>query len=306
MKFAPFRLLFFSSLLGRHSSFQQRCRFVHVKKEGMAFFGSSSDATAHATATTPPKTFEVEQKFAITAQDGDLRDRLIRAGLVESNSKEMVDWYFDVPRNDYPLIRQDCWLRYRSSTSSSSSSSSSLMGQWELKRGTSRDTKSKSKATVYEEIEGEEALLQARELIEAFQASQNTRGGAKHAAPNLHQQDEIPQSPIEITGLAPLARIVTHRSTWRLAKQTDKLFVVDLDSTDFQYAVGEVETVVTDQSQIEAAQEELQQWLRNVLGEAALQGPPPMGKLEYYLSMQRPEILKILVEAGLMPDRATN
>lgn len=300
MKFAPLRLFFFSSLLGRHSSFQQRCRFVHVKK-GMAFFGSSSDATA----ATPLKTFEVEQKFAITAQDVgttvDLRDRLIRAGLVESNSKEMVDWYFDVPSNDYPLIRQDCWLRYRSSTSSSSSSS--LKGQWELKRGTIRDTKSNSKATVYEEIEGEQALLQARELIETFQARQNTSDGAKHDAPNLYQQHEIPQSPIEITSLAPLARIATQRSTWRSAKQTDKLFVVDLDSTDFQYAVGEVETVVTDQSQIEAAQEELQQWLRNVLGETALQGPPPMGKLEYYLSTQRPEILEILVEAGLMPNR---
>eukprot|EP00977_Amphora_coffeiformis_P006620 scaffold1428_cov159-Amphora_coffeaeformis.AAC.10 len=101
-----------------------------------------------------------------------------------------------------------------------------------------------------------------------------------------------------------MARIVTHRSTWHPLEKDDlKNLIVDLDATDFGHAVGEMETLVTDKSQIEAARQDLQKWLKDLLGEAALKGPPPMGKLECYLSTQRPKILEVLVDAGLMPAR---
>lgn len=343
--FASLGLCFLSSRrqrrLGRLAFLPfQKCRRLDGRKRS----GSMNLSSSSSNDVKKSSFWEVEQKFAITASgddddtrdnDDDVRERLTRAGLQESkNCKKMVDWYFDVPEANYPLIRQDCWLRYRSSCLSSNDTDDDdkdeMKGQWELKRGsTSSDVDSKtttSKATVYEEIEGEEALLQARELIETFQRSQHatadnvspsssidaaaSANNTKEAQNLYLDYDDIPQSPIEIVGLAPLARIGTHRSTWRSSAATtttgsdNNSLVVDLDATDFQYAVGEVETIVTDKSKIEAAQQELQEWLRQVLGETAVQGPPPMGKLEYYLSKHRPEILEILVEAGLMPTRS--
>ena len=279
------------------SNFQRRYRFynqrlLHVRT--MTTPSSSADAAA----PNKEKTYEVEQKFGI----GDiekLKERLTHAGFAESSCKEMVDWYFDVPTSSFPLLRQDCWLRYRSVSSTA---------QWELKRGRPK-SETQSKATVYEEIEGNEALWQSKELIAAFVNA----NGQSTQQENTHQkydnndddvdEEEIPQPPVEIDGLTPFARIATQRSTWR-SETTD--WVVDLDvTTNFEHAVGEVETVVSDPALVPAAQDALQTWLEETLlqGEAP-KGPPPMGKLEFYLSTRRPEILEILLEAGLVPNRS--
>jgi thiamine-triphosphatase len=116
---------------------------------------------------------------------------------------------------------------------------------------------------------------------------------------------EIPPPPVAIPGLHTFARIVTHRSSWSLPRDDDgdvagAVVVVDLDTTDFGYAVGEVERLVTKASDIEAARRDLQTWLETVLGKDALAGPPPVGKLEYYLQTQQPHVYNILVEEGLV------
>ena len=118
---------------------------------------------------------EVEQKFAIT-DIASVQERLIEAGFTTDVTcrKTIFDWYFDVPAANYPLLRQDCWLRYRSSTSTSGNNNDD--GQWELKRGTTNITANKeSKATVYQEIEGPQALLQARELIQSYLQQQQSQ-----------------------------------------------------------------------------------------------------------------------------------
>lgn len=271
--------------------------------------------SSHDNDTTRPTTLEVEQKFAISDM-ACVQKRLTEAGFIESSTckKTMVDWYFDVPAANYPLLRQDCWLRYRS-TNNENNHKEEEEGQWELKRGTPTvKTTKDSKATVYQEIEGTQALLEARELIQSFSQLQSQvppnnplDNDHDHNTQYLYHDYKIPQPPVDMPGLEPLARIGTQRSTWRSSSsdscRLSTNVVVDLDTTDFDYAVGEVETIVTDAHQVSIAQEELQTWLRNVLGAAAVQGPPPMGKLEFYLSTQRPEILAVLVEAGLLPQR---
>ena len=264
--------------------------------------------------------WEVEQKFAIpdaTNDDDDVEERLKRAGMVRTSRTDMVDWYFDVPSKNYPLLRQDCWLRFRGKTNDDSTM---IVGQWELKRGgdrpnettttTTSSSNSSSKVTVYQEIEGKDALYESQKIIAKFHERQS------HNAPNrdtpdddalsMYQNYSIPVPPVEIPGLTPLARIATQRSSWKATSVSLPLknLVVDLDSTDFGHSVGEVETVVDDPNQMEQAKNALQNWLIEFLGKEALKGPPPMGKLEYYLSTQRPEILEILVEAGLLPSRS--
>jgi hypothetical protein len=280
----------------------------------------ASSSSRRAAATT---CWEVEQKFVLDDATAVLK-RLQDAGLREHGRRHMVDSYFDVAADDYPLIRQDCWLRYRCCTNegvaatTTSSSDSRATGQWELKRGnresissSNADNRSEgaSRATVYQELEGWEALQATQELLlgglppypisesSTTQATANTKG---LLARDLY---EIPPPPVAIPGLQAFARIVTHRSSWSLPRDDDDdvaVVVVDLDTTDFGYAVGEVERLVTKASDIEAARRDLQTWLETVLGEDALAGPPPVGKLEYYLQTQQPHVYNILVEEGLV------
>jgi len=285
------------------SSFNRRYRLI---ANTMMHLSSSSSSSSSSSLTTPvgttptSKAWEVEQKFTIP-NPKQMMEQLKETGFVEVQQIEMVDWYFDVPPT-YPLIRQDCWLRYRTVASGN--------GRWELKRGNQIENggDGKSKATVYEEIEGDQALLTCQRLItnslQKNQRSDEKSGIENDSHHHFYEGQKVPMPPIDIPGLSPIARIVTHRSTWHpLEKDDSKNLIVDLDTTDFGHAVGEVERLVTDKSQIETALQDLQAWLRDLLGEDALKGSPPMGKLECYLSTRRPEILEVLVDAGLMPAR---
>lgn len=301
-------------------------------RRSMNSFSSSVVGRSCAMPPSSATYWEVEQKFVIPSS-GDIHaaavlealyQRLEQAGLTRTATTEIVDWYFDVPSADYPLIRQDCWLRHRSS--SSSDKEQPRQGQWELKRGDAAGSK-KSKATVYEEIAGEQALQITQEVIARFRDA-HANDAAKTQQPqqhpdmgHLYEDHDIPVAPIEIPGLTPLARIATQRSSWRSTTTTTTTttsaeaaapnIAVDLDTTDFGHAVGEVETLVTDKSQIERARQDLQAWLQTVLGQDAddgsddslAKGPLPMGKLEFYLANKRPDVYKILVEAGLMASR---
>lgn len=240
---------------------------------------------------------EVEQKFVLKTPDA-VRERLQKAGWVEESCIDMVDWYFDVILDEeqtyYPLIRQDCWLRYRSKQPNE--------GAWELKKGTQSGTKKSSRATVYEELEGEQALLKVQQLVNAFEsvAVPSSLTTSAHPIHDAFAEHDIPQPPMAIAGLVPLARLGTQRSSWKHSKENG--MVVDLDMTDFGHAVGEVELVCDTSTDVEAAQARLKAWIESVLDQTTV-GPPPMGKLEYYISTKRPDVYQVLVEEGLLPDR---
>ena len=100
--------------------------------------------------------------------------------------------------------------------------------------------------------------------------------------------------------------------------------VVDLDTTDFGYAVGEVEAVVQRPDQVPAARAAIAEFLDTLLlrlydnddeeqddenhdhgdGDQAPKAAA-VGKLEYYLQTRRPDVYQIMVEAGVVPSAST-
>jgi thiamine-triphosphatase len=256
------------------------------------------------TATTT--TLEVEQKFALLDRNlEDMKARLGQAGFELDTVKEMVDWYFDVEGS--VLTRRDCWLRYRQLLSSDADQT----GQWELKRGQTRTIHSKDETestesttlTVYEEIEGVAAVTTACSVLSDFNfspisSSSSTPNTTSTTSTGNFQDHLVPKLDIPNTGLKPFARIVTQRSSW---KSTDKCnwenLSVDLDTTDFGYAVGEVERVVHRQEDVEAARTQVQALIAELCNGVS---DPAVGKLEYFLKRNRPDIYQACVESGTM------
>jgi thiamine-triphosphatase len=258
------------------------------------------------TTTATTTTLEVEQKFALLDRNlEDIKARLSQAGFELDTVKEMVDWYFDVEAS--VLTRHDCWLRYRQSLSSDADQT----GQWELKRGQPRTIQSKdevgstksSTLTVYEEIEGAAAVTTACSVLSDFNflptsssSSSSTPNTAPATSARNFQEHLVPQLGVSNTGLKPFARIVTQRTSW---KSTDKCnwenLSVDLDTTDFGYAVGEVERVVHRQENVEAARTQVQALIAELCNGVS---DPAVGKLEYFLKRNRPDIYQACVESG--------
>jgi thiamine-triphosphatase len=258
---------------------------------------------------TTTTTLEVEQKFALLDRNlEDIKARLGKAGFELDAVKEMVDWYYDVEGS--VLTRHDCWLRYRQLLSSDADDQT---GQWELKRGQTKTIQSKdetdsterSSLTVYEEIEGAAAVTTACSVLSDFNYSSTS---SSSSTPNTtamstsnFQDHLVPQLDVPDTGLEPFARIVTQRSSWR---STDKCnwenLSVDLDTTDFGYAVGEVERVVHRQEDVEAARTQVQALIAEICNGVS---DPAVGKLEYFLKRNRPDIYQACVESGTIPVR---
>jgi CYTH domain len=240
---------------------------------------------------------------------------------------------------------------------------------WQLKRGaatSSKDRPSSSGATVYEETEGIQAVARACSLLVDPISTTRTPcvpTGAEAASAAMEFDNDshypipaipfIPQSFKSAGGVAacpappelvPFARIVTHRIHWihkdppNNADASGRFagLVVDIDSTDFGHAVGEVEALVEAPSYpmhggardanhpeaVVAAQRLIRDFLRQVIyrsdgeeedsragagvesGTAVDEPPriraPAQGKLECYLEKFRPELHAALVEAGIL------
>lgn len=246
---------------------------------------------------------EVEQKFLITKKadnddddgngnDGSLsiEETLQGLGFVSKGTKTIIDWYFDTPDNY--LTTKDYWLRFRDIQGKD--------GNWELKRGKRIEGKGKDEdgqdssdttaataattTTVYEEIEGEEAIKIAISLLpESFVVQSKVKGPVTNddnsaAVDDIFLKDfidDVPKFPttLSLNGstssaaasslslLIPFCRLVTTRSSWIYADPNNgennnknnnddeaTSFVglqVDLDTTNTGHAVGEVETMAS-------------------------------------------------------------
>lgn len=179
---------------------------------------------------------------------------------------------------------------------------------WQLKRGRSDGVQSTS-TTVYEEIEGMEAINIAVSAI------------GEVITPSLGNLDPEPQSPmfdgykippLPLTdkphNLVPFCKLETVRTSWeRRTKdwtdqdEYDHVIQVDLDTTNTGYAVGEVEIVVNTNEEIPNATSKV----RMVIGQI-LQGydvdadTPPIGKLEHFLQNHRPWHYDACLKSGVM------
>ena len=253
---------------------------------------TSSSSSSLSLSMLSSSLLEIEQKFSFTNRS-DIEDRLRRENFVSIKEVTMVDWYFDRFNDnvddddddddynslDLPLVRQDHWLRYReilssqdneNSNDSDSGNDSDRTGKWQLKRGTNtrttnnnNDSSSCSTTTVYEEVEGLDAVRIANSILKQSLQSQPQNATKSKSNSLLFDEFIIPVLPIsDIKNLEPFARIVTRRSTWKqkiMQQNNDRsttnssdasslsLFpnlIVDLDCTPDGYNLGEVEAVV--------------------------------------------------------------
>ena len=233
---------------------------------------------------------EVEEKFSLIDRSlPELQSRLRELGFTESkNTTEMVDWYYDTRYSD--LFRQDCWLRYRESIKG-------VNGRWQLKVGRKGHFGSGS-STVYDEIEDEAAVKACRDLLPAPASGRDTSSGPLYS----YDGCSVPDFPIPETGLFAIARIYTRRTTWQQERTSSHIkLAVDLDATDFDYCVGEVEAVVDNDSDIEHARKCIKDLIEALTGKT--DSVPAVGKLEFFLERNRPLIYEALVSCGVIRKR---
>jgi thiamine-triphosphatase len=228
---------------------------------------------------------EVEQKFALD-NGTNVEARLMELGFSKKGEIDMVDWYFDLPAPHWVLTPKDNWLRCRETEKTCS---------WQLKRGRQH----KDGATVYEELEGEEAIEASVSML-------------KHVDPvttippdESYQGHVVPQLP-RPTGLVPFARIETHRCSWSYSGESDSLtgLVVDLDGTQYGYMVGEIEALVDNDSEIALARERIASLFQKLVPEQCTFLHIPIGKLEHFLIRNCPDHYKACVEGGSIPQQA--
>lgn len=233
-------------------------------------------------------TIEVEEKFSLVDRSlPELQSRLKELGFSESKrTTEMVDWYYDTEGCD--LTRQDCWLRYREDSKKGS-------GRWQLKMGRKGHLTSGS-STVYDEIEDEAAVKTCCDLLPS------TPGNAASEPDYPYDGCSVPDFPVQGTGLVAIARIYTRRTKWTQTQPSCQVrLTVDLDATDFDYGVGEVEAVVDNDDDIENARRSIKDLIEALTGGS--NNIPASGKLEFYLEKYRPRIFEILVDCGVIRKR---
>jgi predicted adenylyl cyclase CyaB len=159
--------------------------------------------------------------------------------------------------SDYSLTRADKWLRLRDD-------------RFELKLPMNAGKgASQRKLDQYEELETEEAIRKALGLA--------TNGSLRE--------------DLEANGYKTFSTFTTTRKKY---KKGD--FIIDLDVMDFGYSIGEIELMVSEQSEMEDA-------LNKILAFAKEQGlsvAPVRGKVIEYIKRNNLEHYKALEEAGVL------
>ncbi len=162
----------------------------------------------------------------------------------------------------FDLTKNEYWLRTRGDA-------------WELK--VPIHTKGPRLATQYDELEDEQAIR-----------------NALHLSPEGTMEEVVAQA-----GYIPFAKYKTTRQKYRLGD-----FHIDIDLTDFgesTYAIGEIELMVNNASEIPNALEKIQTFLD-------MHGLPSAvvhGKAIEYLYRYRPEHYQTLLEAGVAGTSST-
>jgi CYTH domain len=253
---------------------------------------------------------EVEQKFRIgDNQDINITDICSKLESLGYHRKgptvTFADWYFD-DLSSLSLSLQDCWLRYREMGD---------QGEWQLKRGrqqllgnsSCRNDSTSKKSTVYEEIIGKEAVDMALSIIKCADSLDVSTRDLEEKEENDTMMDCIaPNLPTnQPHSLKAFVRLVTTRSSWVLPPSSVDIqdisenanIQVDLDITNTNYAVGEVETVVEREDHVPRAQALVQRTIEQLQGKKY---GPPIGKLEHFLVNFRPKHYEELVRVGIL------
>ncbi len=159
--------------------------------------------------------------------------------------------------SDFNLTANDKWLRLRGD-------------KFELKLPMN-DSKGAShkKLDQYEDLDTDEAILRALGL--------SPDGSLKQI--------------LEVNGYEPFSTFTTTRKKY---KKGD--FVIDLDEMDFGYSIGEIELMVSDQSEVPEALERILAFAQKY----GLSIAPVRGKVIEYIKRNNPIHYKTLEEAGVL------
>ncbi|XP_031586003.1 thiamine-triphosphatase isoform X1 [Oreochromis aureus] len=202
---------------------------------------------------------EVERKFLCNA---DTLKKLKEIGAVCVGQRQIHDQYFDTP--EFHLTLRDMWLRKRK-------------GCWELKCPTAESQSGKqgeaaaALCTRYKEITSlPEIHLRVKEVIKEDRESEA----------GFSQEDE---SWVSKLNLVCFAEFTTARRSFTLKEEGVQ---VDLDQADFGYHVGEIEVLVPEGGDEQAALEKI----RKTAEKLGLTGDQRVkGKMDVYLKRNHPE-----------------
>ena len=306
---------------------QRQSRSLHALS-----VSSTSKESEEDEESSPSSLLEVEQKFQLGS---NIEQRLQELKFQPKRTIRFVDWYYDT--NDVQLSIRDVWVRYRGLVEPDShddgntadSGNSSPKGSWQIKIGKNVPN---SETTVYEELEGIDALTKAKSILSSISTIQD--GEAVCDGANMFDGHETPKFSDSIVDsdshtetlqslaslLKPFSRIVTTRSSWVYDSDGNDDdgnegenyhgMSVDLDETNTGYGIGEVESVVATASDIPVAKQRIQSLIDQITAppttdnreheEEEVSKRPPLGKLEHFLFNERPAHYKACIESGSM------
>ena len=275
---------------------------VRVATRGMAAASSSSEMSEAGVGE-----LEVEEKFPLPADIATLEAKLRKLGFAPKGggSISFVDTYYDLPSPHWYLTPQDCWLRFRGARRNDMDTDGRWEGKWQLKIRRRSSEGDDSAAVVYEEIQGEAALVRVTEILVS----------ADFVGDDVEEYDgTIVDAPVAPNHLVPFAQFETTRSSWvmdgEVAAITPSDYLglsVDIDATDFGYGVGEVEALLDKGDDMADARKRIGRLVAEICAASDQTEPealdasklPTVGKLETYLMEKRPEHYDAITNAGI-------
>lgn len=235
-------------------------------------------------------TVEVERKFVC---DAEIMGKLQDIGAKSIGQRQFRDQYFDSP--DFILTLKDFWLRCRE-------------GLWELKSpavsGTTPDDDTETLCTRYREIttlpliQSEVSRIIREHTAEGSESNSSQREQIDKVSEN--EDTEICSADdtkwLNDLNLVCFAEFKTERCSYTLEREAGAVRV-DLDQADFGYCVGEIEVLVPEGGDMNAA-------LQRITGIAVELGlsceKKVKGKMDVYLQRYRPEHYAKLLSAHIL------
>ncbi|KAG7317686.1 hypothetical protein KOW79_018721 [Hemibagrus wyckioides] len=220
---------------------------------------------------------EVERKFVC---DSHILEKLKDIGAVCLGQYEFKDQYLDTA--DFTLTLKDFWLRKRE-------------GSWELKRPTSSNPNTKTRAqdvcTNYREITDVLHIRAELMSIMGIYAEPTTDSCDK----DVHAEFE---KWLQDMNLECFAEYTTVRCSYALECEVeDQRVRVDLDQADFGYCVGEIEVLVSEGVETASTMQSIEKTAQK-LGLGGEQ--KAQGKMEVYLQRFRPDHYAALLKAHVL------
>ncbi|KAL3780042.1 hypothetical protein HJC23_012054 [Cyclotella cryptica] len=280
----------------------------------------------------PPRTqhseLEVEKKFRVPdnpVEFNNLKETLSSVGFQVTHEEEFVDWYFDLPGPNWHFTLNNIWIRYREKKWKIDKNNWGWKGSWQVKRGdTTVDggaTRDRGGMTIFREYHGVTARDMILEMLSSLDRDKISQGlaDATVTVPSLkfYNGHDIPHLD-GAEELVPFSIFKTFRTCWKIPP-CDKgnkfsALKVDIDRTDFEFAVGEVEAVFplgcNDTATVESGKghiRDLVELLTSGQNKSLVEDEKgsssramPMGKLECYLKNNNKCLYEACCRAGVM------